>query len=390
MAILEDSQSVNPPQLGSFTTRDKVAIAMRDWIKAGKWPAGQALPSGRRLTHLLGANRPAVRGAVQLLVSEGLLVVEGRTARVQGDADPLIARSMVVVGAPPQMDAGDLSHGWANAITSGAIEAVAKHGLNAIAPHPDRIDESVITGLQKGRPYGVVLTDCGYGHELKREMLNRLAEIGIRIAIYSGGSEWSDYDCVHSDHEAGAYELTKWLIANGRRRIAHLFVRPKSSYWTKARFQGYQRAMTEAGLQPLPLISAEGVTSVSAQDGSIERFDVFRHLFTGYLAPRLLGNAPLDAILTESDGQVYPLAAACRALGREPGKDVWLTGYDNYYAACGERAYESCGPQATMDKRNPEMGAELVRIIIDRAEGRLTGPPVSRKFMPQLIVPGSN
>jgi DNA-binding LacI/PurR family transcriptional regulator len=94
----------------------------------------------------------------------------------------------------------------------------------------------------------------------------------------------------------------------------------------------------------------------------------------------------VDALLLESDGLAFPVAAACRLLGRKPGSDLLLAGYDNYAIDLEwERQQEPVGPSVTMDKRNSEMGREMVRLLLDRCQGRLPVGPQVRLVAPELI-----
>jgi len=156
-------------------------------------------------------------------------------------------------------------------------------------------------------------------------------------------------------------------------------------YWLGPRRAGYERAMLEAGLEPLPPVAAPGSPyGVDDREG----FDRTVRHFLGYLAPLLVGPARPDALLLDTDGHVPPFASACRLMGLEPQKDVWLVGYDNYWREDPIRRFEPTAPLATVDKRLYEVGREMTNLLVERVRG--TGvsagaPPHLRSVPPETL-----
>lgn len=92
----------NPNPLGpikAVRSRDLLADALREQILSGARPSGVALPSERELTEETGLSRAAVRDALRVLESEGL--IETRQGRYGGSVvklpanDALAARGAV-------------------------------------------------------------------------------------------------------------------------------------------------------------------------------------------------------------------------------------------------------------------------------------------------------
>jgi DNA-binding LacI/PurR family transcriptional regulator len=220
--------------------------------------------------------------------------------------------------------------------------------------------------------------------------LHRLAAAGIPVVAYGDSPDLADFDRVLPDHEGGTYDLTTWLISQGRKRIVNLTGNANDYYWYHNRVRGYERAMRDAGLPPL---SPELFTSLDSVLPPLHgplltpwvKFDIERHQLAGHLAPLLTGSEPVDAIMLVNDGQVSVAAAALRLLGKEPGRDVLLVGYDNIWADCPERQWESAGPAATVDKCNSQIGQELVRLLVERVEGKLPIGP-QRRIVPSRLV----
>ena len=81
------------------------------------------------------------------------------------------------------------------------------------------------------------------------------------------------------------------------------------------------------------------------------------------------------------------LHAALRLLKRQPNRDVWLAGYDNFWRETEDNRIQthSIAPCATVDKRNQQCGAEMMRLLRQRIEGKLPPEPQLRQVEPQLV-----
>lgn len=99
---------------------------------------------------------------------------------------------------------------------------------------------------QAGAVDGVILAGLHY-----ENLLNALDDLKIPHVIlgntYIGANEKLEYDALVYDDVTGLYEATKYLLRLGHRRIA--FVGNVALPWFARRYQGYCRAMAEAGLE---------------------------------------------------------------------------------------------------------------------------------------------
>ena len=88
--------------------------------------------------------------------------------------------------------------------------------------HPKRIAGDMLQRLIMERPGGAIVL-CGVVQDKSGEHIGRaLREGNIPFVIYGdmglardNPSFASEIDAVTSDHEAGSYALTKWLISQG-------------------------------------------------------------------------------------------------------------------------------------------------------------------------------
>jgi DNA-binding LacI/PurR family transcriptional regulator len=199
--------------------------------------------------------------------------------------------------------------------------------------------------------------------------------------VYGGAPELEAYDRVLSDHEAGSYELTRFLIAQGRRRLLNVWTAPATGYWFAKRRAGYERALHEAGLEPLPDLIVPPFIPAHGRRDAFER--AVRQMASFFIEP-FSASPPVDALLMATDIDALGAAAACRLFHKVPNEDVAIAGYDDFWLDCEETQFESC-PPLTMNKRDAEMGEALVQLLLDRTSGKLPDSPQSRLIKPRLV-----
>ncbi len=189
---------------------------------------------------------------------------------------------------------------------------------------------------------------------------------------------------VCTDHRGGAAALVGVLAKRGRRRLAVAWTdraHPDlGMQWMCERAAGIAEGCARHGLEPaLPLTLP---TLPHCPDPHLG-FERQTDAWAGGLIRSVLRDAdPIDGLLAVSDGSTYPLLAASRLLGRDPGVDLDVTGYDNYWQGVPERAWAGAVPCATIDKDGVAVGTQLAKVMIDplRRRDRIVVP--SRLVIP--------
>jgi DNA-binding LacI/PurR family transcriptional regulator len=378
------------------TASGRAERAIRDWIGREVYGAGKRLPSERELAGRIGVSRTTIRSVLENLEDDGLVESDeaGRkvvTARAVTNERSVMSHTVAVLASSskgPGLHSGRTT-GWEDFVYQGVMRGLEQKELHGLTMRASRVVEEGRDYLLGQRPRGVIALKEFAQSDSGPQTLLRLKEAGVPVAIYADHGVIPELDLVASDHRKGCYELTRWLLDRGCRRILPLWP-PQANgerRWLKQRAAGYREALRDAGEEPIPALSVPGVAALRQQvDDMEEQFVVRSRLYAGYLADRLSGQNRVDALMAASDGHVPALCAACRLLGKEPQQDVLVVGYDNYWEDVPEREFESIPPAATVDKQNLQIGESLARLVEERATGELPREPQKRMVEPELVV----
>ena len=383
------SMKVLPPRRGS---RDSVAGGICDLIAKGTLQPGQQMPTHEQLVTQFQVSRPTVRAALDLLEEKGVVRKTNSRSWVVAAAETSqgsLSSTVVIVGQPqdiaPQPGG---SQGWWPYVQYGATQ-----GLQAARLHRLLLDQAILDigpcqQICQARPRGVIVLRMA---AREAEPLVKVAQdYHIPIVIQGNDPEFETFDRVSSDHARGTYLLTKWLADHGCKRILRVWdvnsALNRYPQWLSDRDAGYESACRDLGLPSLPAVAPARPVLPGSSKISQAAFESSARYWAGWLLEHLQGREPIDGILTISDGPLFPIAAACRLLGREPGQDILLAGYDNYWPDSPEREWEPYVPAVTIDKNNIEVGRQLVDVLLSRSEGRLPPEPQHRVVEPTLVV----
>lgn len=153
-----------------------------------------------------------------------------------------------------------------------------------------------------------------------QNLLDLLTDTGLPFAVQGNSvlPPWREreYDTVWYDGFDSAYEMTRYLQAQGHRDV--WFVANRRLPWFERCYEGYQQAMTEAGLRP----HSSGPDSENPRE-------------VGYLATKsiLASGEPLTAIFAGSDAAAVGVYEALRACHRRVPQEISVAGLDDIEAA---------------------------------------------------------
>jgi DNA-binding LacI/PurR family transcriptional regulator len=379
-------------EVAALSTAEMAVKQIRDWILSGSLPAGKALPSERMLAERLKVSRTAVRAALQILTEDGLVLTSPRRIRVVSPTAPAATRStllsntiaVLVLKGFSEVDRRHNRPAWAAPLYHTVMETVMQAGFSTLFFTEDQLAGEGIARLTSDPPCGFIVAHDPVGLETKDRLMKALNQGRVPVVAWGDSGEWPDCDVVVSDHESGSYELTRWLVGQGCRRL--LRCRPVLApipNWVRQRDAGFERAVREAGLALLPPLD---IPTLAESESSKPVFEQMTHLLAGYLFQPLSGAEPVDALLAISDSYVAEIASACRILNRNPARDVLIAGYDNCWQQCVETEWESQPPRVTVDKNDALMGKAVAELMLDRLAGKLPASPQHRVVPHKLVI----
>ena len=384
----------------SNSPRTRAVRSLKEWVLDGRLPAGERLPAETRLATKLNVSRSTIRLALSDLEKEGVVSTDKRRRVVLDVIRPnrtfLSDAVALITDSPDPFERRKMLGTWhSNFIHTGAIDAIRSSGYDVLNIHPDRIAGDMIQRLILQRPRGVIIMRQVLQTPSGQHLPQALQEGNVPFVVYGGWERVEenkkplDYDTVASDHEFGSYELTRWLISQGRRRILRVWhlrgaAMSVKQEWVRQRDLGYERAVREAGLEPIPPLEYASVTQ--PQHETDETFNSQVHLVAGYLIKYFTAPEPIDAIMGVSDAVLPMLYAALKIHGREPNRDILVVGYDNSWQDLRTHNREPLMPAATVDKRNLEIGQELMTLLQQRIDGKLPQEGQHRMIKPEVII----
>jgi DNA-binding LacI/PurR family transcriptional regulator len=181
------------------------------------------------------------------------------------------------------------------------------------------------------------------------EHLNALARRGIPMAVWGACLPDAFYPVVGGDNASGGYLATRHLLQQGCRRIA--FFGDTSHPEAGLRYQGYVRALREAGIEPDPRL----LQTFLFGDARLPQ------VIDGWLDQQL----EIDAIFASADIAAISLMGALKERGLDVPGRVRVAGYDDITLA----AY--LHPSLTTVRQPTEVaGRALVELLFEAIAGR--------------------
>ncbi len=372
----------------------QVAVQRHVWslLRSGAVKPGERVPSERMLARELRVHRDTVRRAMATLDAEGLFRTHAKGHRVvkpdESFARNAVQSTIAVLMPDVSRHDGKLMHtqsGWAEVMGQGVLRALRGFGRSTMILPPQQVNESLFAQFRAAPPAGLIVADLATHHEALDRMTDLAADLPCPFVVYGGHPRWKLLDRVVTDHAVGSKTLYTHLWQRQRRRILFAMPQPnpQTQYWIEQRLAGYEQANQACGSDYRTVVELAPGHNPSWRADGFE--DEVRRLL-GHLAEHLVGPHRADAIMWPSDGGVFAVAAACRKLHLEPGRDIDIVGYDNYWRDAAERQFDPYQPPATVDKCNGRIGEQMVALLEDRLSGRVGPEPQVRNVPPLLVL----
>jgi LacI family transcriptional regulator len=140
----------------------------------------------------------------------------------------------------------DITNPFFTTVTRGVEDVAQANGYSTILCNTDESEEKQEQYLQmllRRRIDGILLVPASSSPDPIRLIQRQ----GIPVVVLDRQIPGVEVDIVRADSEAGAYQLTQYLLSLGHRQITML-AGPKSTSTAVDRVEGFCRAMNEAGL----------------------------------------------------------------------------------------------------------------------------------------------
>lgn len=247
---------------------------------------------------------------------------------------------------------GDIEQTHFSALTKQLQAALEVIGLNLILFNLGHSDNRLLDFLQRApamRLRGVVVALSDAIPKKAGPMLSALAEAGLQIVSVGQNLNRFDVPSVVHEERAATARSVRFLIEQGRRRIAYVG-RIKGSAVGTERFRGYRAALLEAGL---PF------------DEALVWDNAFRYA-AGYdaVSRALEGGLEFDALQAGSDEMAMGAIAALTDRGVVVPRDVAVIGFGDVEMGRYLR------PSLTTLSNNPAAAALTVREFFEPVNGR--------------------
>ncbi|MDQ8179638.1 LacI family DNA-binding transcriptional regulator [Pelagicoccus sp. SDUM812005] len=283
-------------------------------------------------------------------------------------ARALVNRRMNTIGTFIVVEGLELNHYFLE-VFNGIIAGASKHKQNVTVFTLDTWSDAKeqLERAFDGRIDGMILIAPIVGEEFAKGMNADMPCVSLHSNVDIQGIV-----NLESDEEKGAYEMVRFLIEKGHRRILHL-AGPRGLVGAERRIAGYKQALSEAGIAfEESLLKSMAYSDVEA-----------RAVMTEWLQDNPREALP-DAIFCANDQMALGCVEALSAAGLRVPEDVSVSGFDDTLIA-----RVSMPPLTTVRQPLREMGMEAVSMLLKRIDGEDVegeGTQQSVVFPTELVV----
>jgi len=251
---------------------------------------------------------------------------------------------------------GDLANPHFAEMAKSVERHAAARGYTAMFCNTEGDSQSELAGVEtllQHRVAGIVfLAFSGDPRTMRETMQHQVPAVFV-----SCGAEWGDV--VSVDDEVGGRLGTVHLLEAGHTRIAYLSIPELEDQSDRARWDGYCRALQEAGLGPRAKISWSPPADHAQIDG-VER--PLLEVFTG--------QEPATAVFASNDVAAIALQEFADRVNLHVPGDISIVGFDDVPMAGLARI-----ALTTVAQPRDRLASLGISTIADRIERKLKGPP---------------
>jgi len=250
----------------------------------------------------------------------------------------------------------------------GALEGSGRNGAQLVVDKSKIGDTSAagaaVRTLVKGGINGMILTAP---MSESAELIAELKGLGTAIVGIATGSFSGDITCVGIDDFRASYDMTRYLIGQGHKRIGFIKGHPSHSS-SRLRLAGFEAAIRDAGAKVDKPRIAQGFYSYRSGMMAADE------LLTGRLLP--------TAIFASNDDMASGAMSVAHRKGFDVPKDLSVVGIDDTTASSQWPAL------TTIRQPISEIATTAVEVLISTLRDLKTGrePEFQNIVMPHLLV----
>ena len=376
------------PLLSSNTKSQRLLELLEAEIAAGRFGAGEAIPSQTDMAKEYGVSVTTVREALSALSQQGLI------EKIQGKGAFLTEKALY--GEKPVK----------NGIFAVVFQQIAYEMMSTTSPRSMPFYGPVFQGLEAmTRKIGVDICLCPtQSDELPRlirerkvdgaiiighapAIIKQIKEVGVPVIAFGAFSDLTH--SVMADDRDGARQATKYLWDLGHRRIAFLGAEDLEKRPGKLRLQGYLEAMRELGAtvrdewveqdlwipHTTPLLPCLGCGRCTACIG----WDTMKS--KNGITSRT-SELPFTGLVCHNDATAMGVIAQAKADGFEVPRDFSVIGFDDL-----SRAYHFSPEITSVNLSLRRMGEDAVQLLNDVFDKKYSGDNSQEEEYIQVITP---
>lgn len=302
---------------------ERVRRALAREIESGRWEAGTVFPSEAQLLERFEVSRPTLVRSLRALVDEGYLYrQQGKGTFVAdrggaSESSPAAASPFTVFLASHVARMTGSSREVQLNILRGIQDALgASYNASVVREASSQTLDAETRRFIEASPPGIALI---IEPSFNTALPLLLEERGW--TVWAINEMYADGNFVSIDQEQAGYLATRFLLDEGRQRVA-LVNGPEDMYWGfAARRAGYERALREAGLDADPALIRQGASVIDSETGRT----LMREL--------LELPAPPDGVVGASDGKAIGAMAHAIDAGFRVPEQIAFVGIDNTLAS---------------------------------------------------------
>ena len=370
---LSSSKNCRGRKAGGHSLQRKLADALRQRILNRQLAPGSKLPTFREIATEFDVSTMTVFKALEQLERENHVYrVAGLGAFVKPDAG-----GDASVGNVLGFSAANLASPLALGIMHGVEKACQAKGWGVQIFDAQFDDERQLRNIQRlkssGLRGGIIFPPCS---PASTNLLGSIARDGYPLVFVDQLPFGVESDFVASDHEAGAFLATQYLLQHGFSHV-HMLTFGSEASGVSSRLRGYERALRNAGIEPRP----EWMIWIDSQD-NLAGYREGRKWFGGYKAilPTLRAATFPIAILAIDAHTQWGVYEACHELGLNIPNDVSVIGFDD-----SEISQLAHPPMTIISQRTDDIGRMAFDLLLHQITSNSSSRQACRVFTHQLV-----